>query len=180
MKRIAALAIVALLAFTPLAVAAEPAPEATPLNKIPPGAKVINAPSGLQYVDVVEGKGKVPEPGEICIVHYVLFSEDGKELGSSHNPRPVDPRDPSKGTKTLPFGFKLGSGQVIKGWDEGVATMREGGTRLLFVPPQLAYGEKGAGGGAIPPNARLTFRIELLKVKPDMPAPTPVPPKVVP
>ena len=153
---------------------AEPTPAAAPLNKVPSGAHIASSPSGLQYVDVTVGKGEVPQPGDLCIVHYTAWTEDGKEVSNSRNPRPVDPRDASKGTKALPFGFKLGSGQVIRGWDEGVSTMREGGVRLLFIPPQLAYGSKGAGGGVIPPDARLTFRIELLKVKHE-PAPTAAP-----
>ena len=173
MKRTAVLGIALPLLVAALA-AAEPTPEGTPLSKPPPGAKVISAPSGLQYVDVVSGKGEAPHAGDLCIVHYTVWTEDGKEAGNSRVPRPVDPRDPGKGTKALPFGFKLGSGQVIKGWDEGVAGMREGGTRLLFIPPQLGYGGKGAAGGLIPPDARLTFRVELLKVKRETAA-TPTP-----
>lgn len=175
MKRTAVPRIALLLLLAATIAAAEPTPE-TPLNKPPAGAEVVSTPSGLQYVDVVTGNGKAPQAGDLCIVHYILWTEDGKEISNSRTPKPVDPRDPSKGTKTLPFGFKLGSGQVIKGWDEGVAGMREGGTRLLFIPPQLGYGSRGAGGGAIPPDARLSFRVELLKVKHEAaaaPAPTP-------
>lgn len=148
------------------AAAAENAGEGVAPNKPPPGAKIMSTTTGLQFIDVVEGKGAAPAPGDICIVHYTAWLEDGTQIDTSNKPRPVDPRDPSKGTKTLPFGFKLGSGQVIAGWDQGVSTMREGGTRLMFIPPSLAYGSKGAGK-VIPPDARLTFRVELLKVKHD-------------
>lgn len=148
-----------------------PVAEAAP-NKIPPNAKIMSTSTGLQYIDIVEGKGAQPQPGDICIVHYQAWLEDGTEIDSSRKPRPVDPKDPSKGTKTLPFGFKLGSGQVIPGWDQGVSTMKEGGTRLLFIPPSLAYGSKGAGR-IIPPDARLTFRVELIKAKKDPAASAP-------
>jgi peptidylprolyl isomerase len=143
----------------------------TPAFKPPAGAKVSTSPTGLQYIDVAVGKGEGPRPGDLCIVHYTAWLEDGTEVDTSTRPRPRDPRDPSKGEKVLPFGFKLGSGQVIPGWDEGVAGMREGGTRLLFIPPQLGYGSRGIGK-VVPPDARLTFRVQLLKVKRE-PAPTP-------
>lgn len=160
-------ALVLTLSLSGAAGAAETAtPEAGSPNKIPPGAKIMSTTTGLQYIDIVEGKGAQPQPGDICIVHYAAYLENGTEIDSSRKPRPVDPKDPSKGTKTLPFGFKLGSGQVIPGWDQGVSTMQEGGTRLLFIPPSLAYGSKGAGA-VIPPDARLTFRVELIKVKKD-------------
>ena len=159
------LATTLLLSFAVLASAAEPTPTAAPPNKIPPGAKVMSTSTGLQYVDIVEGQGAVPKPGDICIVHYTAWLEDGKQIDTSLKPK-VNPREPSKGERVLPFGFKLGSGQVIPGWDQGVSTMHEGGTRLLFIPPQLAYGGKGAGS-VIPPEARLTFRVQLLRVKPD-------------
>lgn len=146
------------------AATAQEAPKPTPPFKIGPGSNVVTSPSGLQYIDAVPGKGEPPKPGDICIVHYTVWLEDGTEIESSLKPRPVDPKDLSKGEKALPFGFKLGAGQVLKGWDEGIATMREGGTRLLFLPPHLAYGDRGLGNG-IPPNARLTFKIQLVKVK---------------
>jgi peptidylprolyl isomerase len=161
------------LALVAAVAAAEPTPPAAALNKPPAGAKVVSAPSGLQYVDIVAGTGAAPMPGDLCIVHYTAWLDDGREIDTSKKARP-DRKDPSK-EKILPFGFKLGSGQVIRGWDEGVATMREGGTRLLFIPPQLAYGSKGAGN-VIPPDARLTFRVELLKVKHEAAAtPSPAP-----
>lgn len=163
MNRLGFAALIALAGAT-AAAAADPATKPTPPFKVAPGSNVVSTPSGLQYIDVVTGKGEPPEPGDICIVHYTAWLEDGTEIDSSLKPRPRDPRDPSKGEKVLPFGFKLGQGQVLKGWDEGIATMRQGGSRLLFVPPHLGYGSKGLGN-AIPADARLTFKIELVRIK---------------
>lgn len=153
-------------AAVPLSAAGQPPAKAAPPFNIPPGAKVETAPSGLQWVDVVAGNGPVPNAGDLCIVHYTAWLEDGTQVDTSKRPQPRDPRDPSKGEKVLPFGFRVGTGQVIPGWDEGVATMKEGGKRLLFIPPQLGYGDKGLGA-AIPPGARLNFEVELLKVRRD-------------
>ena len=107
--------------------------------------------SGLQYVDVKPGTGASPQAGQTAVVHYTGWLADGKKFDSS--------RDRGK-----PFTFRVGQGQVIKGWDEGVATMKVGGVRKLVIPPNLAYGAGGAGG-VIPPNATLTFEVELLDVK---------------
>jgi len=113
--------------------------------------KLETTASGLQYVEVRSGTGASPQVGQLAIVHYTGWLADGKKFDSS--------RDRAK-----PFSFKLGQGQVIKGWDEGVATMKVGGVRKLIIPPNLAYGAAGAGG-VIPPNATLTFEVELLDVK---------------
>jgi FKBP-type peptidyl-prolyl cis-trans isomerase len=107
-------------------------------------------PSGLQYEDVVVGEGETPKSGQSVQVHYTGWLEDGTKFDSS-----VD--------RGQPFVFPLGMGRVIRGWDEGVATMREGGKRRLTIPPNLGYGARGAGG-VIPPNATLIFDVELLKV----------------
>lgn len=108
-------------------------------------------PSGLQYVDTKVGTGASPQKGQTAVVHYTGWLVDGKKFDSSKD-------------SGQPFSFAIGRGEVIKGWDEGVATMKVGGTRKLVIPPDLAYGARGAGG-AIPPNATLTFEVELLEIR---------------
>jgi FKBP-type peptidyl-prolyl cis-trans isomerase len=113
--------------------------------------KVITTQSGLKYQDLKEGKGEAAKAGDTVQVHYTGWLKDGKKFDSS-----VD--------RGEPFEFKLGAGKVIKGWDEGVAGMKPGGKRKLIIPPDLAYGKRGAGN-VIPPDAELTFEVELLKIK---------------
>jgi FKBP-type peptidyl-prolyl cis-trans isomerase len=108
--------------------------------------------SGLKYYDIVVGEGITPTVGQTVIVHYTGWLEDGTQFDSSVE-------------RGQPFSFILGSGNVIPGWDEGVATMKVGGKRQLKIPPELAYGEQGSGG-VIPPNATLIFDVELLEVQP--------------
>jgi peptidylprolyl isomerase len=107
--------------------------------------------SGLKYYDLVEGTGETPQAGQTVVVHYTGWLEDGTKFDSS-----VD--------RGQPFSFILGMGNVIPGWDEGVATMKVGGKRQLVVPPELGYGEQGAGA-TIPPNATLIFEVELLEIQ---------------
>lgn len=114
------------------------------------GEKVTTS-SGLQYEDLVVGTGPSPTPGQIAVVHYTGWLTDGKKFDSSHD-------------RNQPFEFPLGRGRVIKGWDEGVATMKVGGKRKLYIPPDLGYGARGAGG-VIPPNAKLIFEVDLLSLK---------------
>jgi len=106
---------------------------------------------GLQYWDIKVGTGPVAAAGQTVKVHYTGWLTNGKKFDSS-----VD--------RGEPFTFNLGGGQVIKGWDEGVAGMKVGGKRQLRIPPQLGYGDRGAGG-VIPPNATLVFDVELLGVR---------------
>ena len=108
-------------------------------------------PSGLQYVDTKVGAGASPQKGQTAVVHYTGWLVDGKKFDSSKD-------------HGQPFQFAVGRGEVIKGWDEGVATMKVGGVRRLVVPPDLAYGARGTGG-VIPPNATLTFEVELLEIR---------------
>jgi peptidylprolyl isomerase len=113
-------------------------------------ANVVTTPSGLKYVELEEGTGATPEPGQTVTVHYTGTLENGKKFDSSRD-------------RNQPFKFKIGMGQVIKGWDEGLSTMKVGGRRQLIIPPDLGYGARGAGG-VIPPNSTLIFDVELLKV----------------
>jgi FKBP-type peptidyl-prolyl cis-trans isomerase len=106
---------------------------------------------GLQYWDIKVGTGQVATAGQTVKVHYTGWLTNGKKFDSS-----VD--------RGEPFTFNLGGGQVIKGWDEGVAGMKVGGKRQLRIPPQLGYGDRGAGG-VIPANATLIFDVELLGVR---------------
>ncbi len=108
-------------------------------------------PSGLKYIDVSPGTGASPKIGATCVVHYTGWLTNGKKFDSS-----VD--------RNEPFEFPVGRGRVIKGWDEGVATMKVGGKRRLLIPPQLGYGDRGAGG-VIPPKATLVFEVELIEVR---------------
>ena len=108
-------------------------------------------PSGLQYWDIMVGSGATAVAGSTVKVHYSGFLTSGEKFDSSRD-------------RGEPFSFPLGAGQVIKGWDEGVAGMKVGGQRQLRIPPQFGYGAAGAGG-AIPPNATLIFDVELLEVE---------------
>jgi peptidylprolyl isomerase len=118
-------------------------------------ASEITTPSGLRMTDIRVGKGPQPEAGQTVTVNYTgwLFEngKKGKKFDSSFD-------------RKQPFSFVLGHMRVIKGWDEGVSTMRVGGKRTLIIPPELGYGSEGAGGD-IPPNATLLFEVELLSAK---------------
>ena len=107
--------------------------------------------SGLKYEDITVGDGdEAKGPGQFVKVHYTGQLDDGSVFDSSKN-------------RGEPFGFPLGVGYVIKGWDEGVVGMKVGGVRRLVIPPELGYGAAGAGG-VIPPNATLTFEVELMEI----------------
>ena len=105
-------------------------------------------PSGLKYEDIQVGSGPNPQQGQTVVVHYTGWLTNGTKFDSS-----VDRHEP--------FKFNIGTGQVIKGWDEGVMSMKVGGKRKLVIPPELGYGSRGAGG-VIPPNATLVFEVQLL------------------
>lgn len=111
---------------------------------------IVTTDSGLKYVDLVEGDGASPIKGKTVTVHYTGTLENGTKFDSSRD-------------RNSPFQFKIGVGQVIQGWDEGVATMKVGGRRKLIIPSELGYGSRGAGG-VIPPNATLIFDVELLGI----------------
>lgn len=112
---------------------------------------IVTTPSGLKYIDVVEGTGEMPQRGQTVTVHYTGTLENGRKFDSSRD-------------RNQPFEFPIGAGRVIKGWDEGLSTMKVGGQRRLIIPPELGYGSRGAGG-VIPPNATLIFDVELLGVR---------------
>lgn len=112
---------------------------------------LITTESGLQYEDLVPGTGASPQNGQNVVVHYTGKLDDGSVFDSSLS-------------RNQPFVFTVGVGQVIKGWDEGVVSMKVGGKRRLVIPPKLGYGSQGAGG-VIPPNATLDFEVELLAIQ---------------
>ncbi len=112
-------------------------------------ADYITTGSGLRYFDLVVGTGETPGTGQTVSVHYTGWLTNNVKFDSS-----VD--------RNQPFSFALGTGRVIAGWDEGVATMKVGGKRQLVIPAALAYGSTGSG--AIPPNATLIFEVELLQI----------------
>ncbi len=114
-------------------------------------ADSITTSSGLTYEDIEAGGGATAQAGQKAKVHYTGWLKGGQKFDSS-----LDRNDP--------FEFTLGAGMVIKGWDEGVAGMKVGGKRKLFIPPDLGYGARGAGG-VIPPNSELIFEVELLGVR---------------
>jgi peptidylprolyl isomerase len=110
----------------------------------------ITTDSGLKYEDEVVGTGDTPKTGQKVVVHYTGTLEDGTKFDSSRD-------------RQQPFSFTLGIGQVIKGWDEGLSTMKVGGRRHLIIPANLGYGSRGAGS-VIPPHATLHFDVELLEI----------------
>ena len=147
MKKLVATAVLSLASVTACAqTGTPPAPAAAPVEV-----------KELVKKDTLEGKGKVAEKGKAVSVHYTGWLYDaaapeqkGKKFDSSLD-------------RQIPFGFILGAGKVIKGWEEGVVGMKEGGKRTLVIPASLGYGDKGAGG-VIPPGATLLFEVELLKI----------------
>lgn len=124
--------------------------DATAAQPSTPAAAPIADVTSLQKTDLKVGNGKVAKAGDKVTVHYRGTLTNGKQFDASYD-------------RGEPFSFTLGQGQVIKGWDEGVAGMKEGGKRKLVIPSSLGYGERGAGAD-IPPNATLVFEVELLKV----------------
>ena len=134
---------------------AKPAAPAAPAGDTKKESKMITTPSGLMYEDLKVGTGASPQPGQTCVMHYTGWlwenGAKGKKFDSS-----VD--------RGKPFPFPIGAGRVIRGWDEGVATMKVGGRRILIIPPDLAYGAPGRPP-VIPPSATLCFEVELLEVK---------------
>jgi peptidylprolyl isomerase len=117
--------------------------------------KVITTASGLKYIDVTVGTGPSPQRNQTAVVHYTGWLYENGQKGAKFD---------SSVDRGQPFSFPVGAGRVIKGWDEGVASMKVGGKRTLIIPPALGYGARGAGG-IISPNSTLMFDVELLKVE---------------
>ena len=138
-----------------LAVAACASTNDTSFTQSQPLPNMTTAPSGLQYADTVPGKGRSPRRGQTAVVHYTGWLYVNNAKGAKFD---------SSVDKGRPFEFKVGQGQVIKGWDEGVITMKTGGRRTLIIPAELGYGAQGSPPD-IPPNATLIFDVELIAVK---------------
>lgn len=158
MRQLALLTVLALAAFvlaqsgkTVAPAAGTKAPDKPPAGPAKVSGKAITTASGLQYWDIKKGSGAPAVAGKQVSVHYTGWLTDGKEVDSS-----LDAGEPIE--------FSLGSGKVIKGWDEGIAGMKVGGKRQLRIPPELGYGARGAPP-TIPPNATLIFDVELVAVK---------------
>ncbi len=121
---------------------------------IPPSDDFVSTSSGLRYREMAMGDGAEPVTGRVVTVHYTGWLSDAGEPGRKFD---------SSLDRGTPFSFGFGAGEVIAGWDQGLAGMRVGGKRRLLLPPELGYGARGAGG-VIPPNATLIFDVELLSV----------------
>ena len=119
--------------------------------RAPAPAAATTTPSGLTYLITKKGMGRQPKKGETVIVHYTGMLTNGVKFDSSRD-------------RNEPLEFKLGAGQVIKGWDEGFSNLRVGDHAILLIPSDLAYGSRGAGG-VIPPDSKLIFVVELVDVK---------------
>ena len=118
-------------------------------------ANMVTTSSGLQFTDLKSGTGASPRTGQMCIMHYTGWLYQNGKKGAKFD---------SSVDRGQPFEFPIGTGRVIRGWDEGVSGMKVGGKRVLIIPSELGYGARGAGG-VIPPNATLMFEVELLGVR---------------
>ena len=156
------LLLVALMPALPLA-ALNAAKIATPQTSTKPAAPskpaalpMITTATGLKYVDTLVGTGAAPMQGRTCLVHYTGWLNDGRGGHGKKFDSSLDRHEP--------LAFPVGVGRVIKGWDEGLLSMKVGGKRTLYIPSYLGYGPRGAGGD-IPPNADLIFDVELVGVQ---------------
>lgn len=126
--------------------------------KSAPAAAAVAPPTELQKTDIVKGTGEGISLGQVAVVHYTGWLFDGNA------PEQKGKKFDSSRDRGEPFPFTIGAGEVIRGWDEGVQGMQPGGQRRLVIPPDLGYGDRGAGG-AIPPGATLVFDVELLAIR---------------
>lgn len=132
---------------------AKPQPKAEEPMGIPlVSGDTVTTASGLKYIDITVGQGPNPTPSDTVKAHYTGWLTDGTKFDSSRD-------------RGAPLEFPIGVGKVIKGWDEGLGSMKVGGRRLLIIPSGLAWGERGIPGGPIPPNAGVVFDVELLSVQ---------------
>lgn len=152
MKRLLALAVACALCAPIYAIAATPAPKAPAKSMMKGASKMVTTKTGLQYTDDVVGKGPVPKTGDVVRMLYTGKLTNGHVFDSTST------------RNNEPLEFALGTGNVIAGWDEGIATMHVGGKRHLVIPAKLAYKEAGRPP-VIPPNATLIFDVELLGIK---------------
>lgn len=150
----ASLAALFLMGSAPAGIAAAPTQQ-TQEDAKAKEKKMTKTDSGLEYKDTQEGDGASPAKGQTCVMHYTGWLWENGKKGNKFD---------SSVDRGQPFSFRIGVGQVIAGWDEGVSTMKVGGKRELLIPPDLGYGARGAGG-VIPPNATLLFEVELLDIK---------------
>ena len=140
--------------------AQQPASQPSTAPATPPAPPAATTPEATVLVtDVVKGVGDEAFPGMVVIVHYTGWLYDA--AAADHHGRKFD----SSRDRGQPLSFPLGSGRVIRGWEQGIPGMKVGGKRRLVIPPSLAYGSRGAGNGVIPPNATLIFDVELLAVE---------------
>ena len=134
----------------PTEIEATEASDMTDSSSTPPESTILTTESGLQYRKIVEGTGAQPQRGNTVLVHYTGTLVDGTKFDSSRD-------------RDRPFSFKVGVGQVIRGWDEALSLMHVGDRWEITIPPELGYGQRGAGG-VIPPDATLIFDVELLRI----------------
>ena len=151
-KRFIVIALALLVAALVLVAQTKKAAPAGPTKVTGPGTTTAD---GLQYWDIKVGTGAEAVKGDKVYVHYAGWLTNGKLFDTSLH-----------GPKSTPFDFKIGAGDVIQGWDEGVAGMKVGGKRQLKIPPKLAYGQQGTGQGLIPPDSTLIFDVTLVSIKP--------------
>jgi peptidylprolyl isomerase len=134
----------------PTEIEATEASDMTDSSSTPPESTILTTESGLQYRKIAEGTGAQPQRGNTVLVHYTGTLVDGTKFDSSRD-------------RDRPFSFKVGVGQVIRGWDEALSLMHVGDRWEITIPPELGYGQRGAGG-VIPPDATLIFDVELLRI----------------
>src|SRR5262249_44261261 len=135
---------------SPAAQPAQPAEQSAKKEITVNDANAVTTPSGLKYVDLVQGKGDEAKSGQTVDVNYTVWLTNGTKFDSSYD-------------AGQPISFKLGAGLVVQGWDEGIAGMKVGGKRKLIIPPDLGYGSRGKG--PVPPNAIMVFEVELVGVR---------------